>query len=68
MSIGQCHEYVALCAFGLPISLVVFVGVGVLYLVVISRSEVWVIGHFMALARGEVVREVVRAVCLIVFF
>ena len=57
-------HYMELCAFSLPISLKVFARIGVLYLIIIVKSEVWPICHCLGL--GHV--TMVWAVCVSIFF
>ena len=43
-------QYVGLCVFSLPISLIMIVRICVLYLIIIIRSEIWPICHCLGLS------------------
>ena len=56
-------QYVGLCAFSLPISLVVIERIYMLCLIIIIKSEIWTITHCLGLGH----EKMVCAVCLTVF-
>ena len=57
-------QYVGLCVFSLPISLMMIERIYILCLIIIIKSEVWTITHFLGLGH----ETMVWAVCLSVFF
>ena len=56
-------QYVGLCVFSLPISLVMIERIYILCLIIIIKSEVWIITHCLGLGH----ETMVCAVCLFVF-
>ena len=56
-------QYVGLCVFSLPISLVMLERIYILCLVIIIKSEVWTITHYLGLGH----ETMVCAVCLPIF-
>ena len=57
-------QYVGLCVFSLPISLVMIERIYILCLIIIIKSEVWTIYHCLGLGH----ETMVCAVCLSIFF
>ena len=56
-------QYVGLCVFSLPISLVMIVRIYILCLIIIIKSEVWAITHCLGLGNDTMV----CTVCLSIF-
>ena len=57
-------QYVGLCVFSLPISLVMIERIYILCLIIIIKSEVWTVTHCLGLGH----ETMVSAVCLSIFF
>ena len=57
-------QYMGLCVFSLPISNMMIVRIRVLYLIIIIKTEVWLICHYLGLGH----ETMVCAVCLFIFF
>ena len=56
-------QYMKPCVFSLPVSIVIIVGIYVLYLIIITKLELWIISQCLRLGHGTMV----WAVCLVVF-
>ena len=56
-------QYVGLCVFSLPIYLVMIERIYILGLVIINKSEVWAVTHYLGLGH----ETMVSAVCLSIF-
>ena len=57
------HAYIGLCVFSLSISLMTILRIPELDLIIIIKSEVWPICHFLGLGHGTMV----SALCLSIF-
>ena len=56
-------QYMRLCAISSLISLMMIEGIFALYLIIIIKSEIWIISHYLMLCH----ETMVCAVCLLVF-